>query len=566
MDNLRLILFFSLAFILMLLWQAWEKDYGAKPETTASTQSSSSANSTSSQVGGTVPTAPPVAAPDSAPSTAPSITQGTMMPTASATAADGAGSVTVKTDLYTMQIGTLGGNVLKVFLNDYPASLGDEENSFQLMKPQPPGLFIAQSGLVAGQGSTGPTHETQYQATSDSYQMEKDADQLVVDLFWNAAAGVKVTKRFIYQRGSYLVTVQHIVENSSGKPWVGSEYRQLMRTPPDESATSKFIYTYTGGAIYSEENKYEKIDFDEMEESRLNRQVKGGWIAMLQHYFLGAWIPPQDQTGTFYTNAYPGNRYVLGAYTPTVSVASGASHTFSSGFVASPKLQEELAAIAKGLDLSVDYGWLTVIAQPIFWLLKKIQSVVGNWGWSIILLTLLIKLVFYKLSEASYKSMANMRRMTPRIQALKERFGEDKTRLNAAMMELYKKEKINPLGGCLPILVQIPVFISLYWVLLESVEMRQAPFILWIQDLSTKDPYFVLPLIMGISMFIQQKLNPAPPDPMQAKIMMALPFVFTIFFAFFPSGLVLYWVTNNILSITQQWYITHQIEQQAAKA
>ncbi|MCW8908128.1 MAG: membrane protein insertase YidC [Sedimenticola sp.] len=559
MDNLRLILFFSLAFILMLLWQAWEEDYGPKPETTVSTQSGNGSTA-EPQVNSAIPAAPQVAAP----STAPSIANSTAPAAAISTAVGD--SITVKTDLYTMEISTMGGSILKAFLNDYPASLGDKENSFQLMKAQPPGLFIAQSGLVAAEGSTAPTHEARYQAADSSFQMADDADQLMVDLLWTGEDGVKVTKRFIYNRGSYLVTVQHIVDNGTGKPWMGSEYRQLMRTPPDESTASKFIYTYTGGAIYSEENKYEKIDFDDMEESNLNRQVKGGWIAMLQHYFLGAWVPPQDQTGTFYTNVYPGNRYVLGAYTPTVRVADGANHTFSSGFLAGPKLQEELAEIAKGLDLSVDYGFLTVIAQPIFWLLKMIQSVVGNWGWSIILLTLLIKLVFYKLSEASYKSMANMRRMTPRIQALKERFGEDKTRLNAAMMELYKKEKINPLGGCLPILVQIPVFISLYWVLLESVEMRQAPFIFWIEDLSTKDPFFVLPLIMGVSMYIQQKLNPAPPDPMQAKIMMALPFVFTIFFAFFPSGLVLYWVTNNVLSIAQQWYITRQIEQQAAKA
>ena len=559
MDNLRLILFFSLAFILMLLWQAWEEDYGPKTETAVSTQAGDAAQ-VATTGDSAVPATPPVAAPSTTPTVASPATPTVAM---GGTSGD---SITVKTDLYTMEISTVGGNVLKVFLNDYPASLGDQENDFQLMKPQPPGLFIAQSGLVAAEGSTAPTHEAQYQVSGSSFEMADNADQLVVDLLWTGADGVKVTKRFTYHRGSYLVTVQHIVENGSGNAWSGSEYRQLMRTPPDQSTANRFIYTYTGGAIYSEENKYEKIKFDDMEESNLNRQVKGGWIAMLQHYFLGAWVPPQDQTGTFYTNVYPGDRYVLGAYTPTVSVAAGASHTFSSGFVASPKLQEQLAEIAKGLDLSVDYGWLTVIAQPIFWLLEKIQSVVGNWGWSIILLTLFIKLLFYKLSETSYKSMANMRRMTPRIQALKERFGEDKTRLNAAMMELYKKEKINPLGGCLPILVQIPVFISLYWVLLESVEMRQAPFILWIEDLSTKDPYFVLPLIMGVSMYIQQKLNPAPPDPMQAKIMMALPFVFTIFFAFFPSGLVLYWVTNNILSIAQQWYITRQIEQQAAKA
>ncbi len=562
MDNLRLILFFSLAFILMMIWQAWEEDYGPKPPVTATTTAQPGGNGT------TASGIPSAAVPSTgAPTSVPGISSTSAVPQSSPQQQLSVPSVSVKTDLYSMEIGTVGGNIRTVFLNDYPASLGDKVNSFQLMRPEVPDLFVAQSGLIGGEGSQAPSHETPYQASGTHFEMAEGAEQLQVDLFWTSPDGVKVTKRFTYQRGSYLVTVQHIVENGSDKPWVGREYRQLMRTPPaNESASSKLIYTYTGGAIYSEENKYEKIDFEDMEEAKLERPVKGGWIAMLQHYFLGAWIPPEDQQGTFYTNVLPGNRYVLGAYTPSVTIANGSAQTFTTGFVASPKLQDELKAISKGLDLSVDYGWLTVIAQPIFWLLKQIQSVVSNWGWSIILLTLMIKLVFYKLSEASYKSMANMRRMTPRIQALKERFGEDKTRLNAAMMELYKKEKINPLGGCLPIVVQIPVFISLYWVLLESVEMRQAPFIFWIEDLATKDPFFVLPLIMGISMFIQQKLNPAPPDPMQAKIMMALPFVFTVFFAFFPSGLVLYWVTNNILSIAQQWYITRQIENAAAKA
>ncbi len=567
MDNLRLILFFALAFILLLLWQAWEKDYGPQPAATAAVESTVGSSDTTSSA---VPSAVPAAAPagEGIPSAVPSVSATAAVPAPDNVPAPASATIKIKTDLYTMEIGTTGGNVLKVFLNDYPASLGDKQNSFQLMKPEPPNLFVAQSGLIAGEGSTAPTHETPYQAANSEYQLADGEDQLNVDLFWTSPDGVKVTKRFTYQRGSYLVTVQHIVENGSDKPWVGREYRQLVRTPAEDgSAASKVLYTYTGGAIYSEENKYEKINFEDMEESKLSREVKGGWIAMLQHYFLGAWIPPVDQTDTFYTNVLSGKRYVLGAYTPAVTVQQGADHTFSTGFVASPKLQDQLKAISKGLDLSVDYGWLTVIAQPIFWLLKQIQSLVSNWGLSIILLTLLIKAVFYKLSETSYKSMANMRRMTPRIQALKDRYGEDKARLNAAMMEMYKKEKINPLGGCLPILVQIPVFISLYWVLLESVELRQAPFIFWIQDLSTKDPYFVLPLIMGISMFIQQKLNPAPPDPMQAKIMMALPVVFTVFFAFFPSGLVLYWVTNNVLSIAQQWYITRQIENAAnAKA
>jgi YidC/Oxa1 family membrane protein insertase len=318
--------------------------------------------------------------------------------------------------------------------------------------------------------------------------------------------------------------------------------------------------------VYSQETKYEKYDFGDMADVDLNRDETNGWIAMIQHYFLAAWVPPTGQKEHFYSKDLGENRYIIGSYSPAVTLQSGDSYQFSKQLFAGPKLQEQLVKVAPGLELTVDYGWLTVVSQPIFWLLQKLHDIVGNWGWAIILLTILIKAAFFKLSEASYKSMANMRRMTPRMTALKDRYGDDKARLNKAMMDLYKTEKINPLGGCLPMLVQIPVFIALYWVLLESVEMRQAPFILWMDNLSAKDPYFILPLIMGVSMFVQQKLNPTPPDPLQAKMMMALPFVFTIFFAFFPSGLVLYWVVNNLISITQQYFITRRIEAQAAEA
>ena len=547
MDNLRLILIFSLAFILLLLWQAWNEDYGQSAPTAVEQQAAVQNEGT-----------PEVPKPETgvdAESSLPGIAQ----PVVSS-----ARSIDVVTDLLTLKIDMRGGNILEIFLNDFPESLDDPDTKFQLLRSSIPNLFIAQSGLIGTEGSPAPTHEAEYSTTADSFALEDGKDALKVDLLWGDASGVKVTKRFTFTRGSYLVTVDHVVENSTGGNWTGREYRQLMRSEPGESdSDSRFLYTYTGGAIYSPAEKYEKISFDDMQGTTLAREVKDGWIAMLQHYFLGAWIPSRGEENHFYTNVLSNDRYVLGAYTPLASVADGGSHVFSTGFVAGPKLQEELAEMATGLDLSVDYGWLTIIAQPIFWLLKKIQSIVGNWGWSIILLTVLIKLAFFKLSETSYKSMANMRKMTPRIQALKDRFGDDKQRLNAAMMEMYKKEKINPLGGCLPIVVQIPVFIALYWVLLESVELRQAPFIFWLKDLSIMDPYYVLPVIMGVSMFVQQKLNPAPPDPMQAKIMMSLPFVFTIFFAFFPSGLVLYWVVNNLLSISQQWYITRQIEKAA---
>ncbi len=361
-------------------------------------------------------------------------------------------------------------------------------------------------------------------------------------------------------RDSFAFDVTHALENDSGAPWSGSQYRQLQRIPPASDGDSKFVHTYTGGVISSPEKKYEKVTFDDMAELPLDRQIQGGWSAMIQHYFVAAQIPPAQDLNRYYTRLVGSNQYVLGMTGPLTAVADGARTEFSSQMFVGPKIQSRLEVLAPGLELTVDYGWLTIIAQPLFWLLNAIHSLIGNWGWSIVLLTVLIKAVFFKLSETSYRSMANMRKLQPRMKSIREKFAHDKQKMNQAMMELYKKEKINPMGGCLPIVVQIPVFIALYWMLLESVELRQAPFMLWIQDLSAKDPYFVLPVVMGISMFIQQRLNPAPPDPIQAKVMMALPLVFTIFFLWFPSGLVVYWVVNNVLSIAQQYVITKRVE------
>ncbi len=558
MDNLRLILVFSLVLVSLLLWQAWQEDYG--PSSNASTAT------TPAEARSAVPTETPTttesnetAIPDVRGVAGKEIPAVAETPAAVKTAESSGKSVSVNTDLFTLELDTKGGTVKNLYLTDYPLSLDSPDEKFHLMKPESPGLFIAQSGLIGQEKDAAPTHESQYSVSSDSFEMEDGDKGLIVDLLWSHPSGVTVTKRYSFTRGSYQIGVQHIIRNGSGKDLSVREYKQLQRSP-DADEGGAFMYTYTGGAIYSPENKYEKISFEDMEESKLNLKVKDGWVAMLQHYFLGSWVPNPGEENIFYTEVFSGKRYTIGAYTPSVTVPKGGEYTFESSLVAGPKLQNELREIAPGLDLTVDYGWLTVIAQPIFWLMGKLHSILGNWGWSIIMLTLLIKLAFYKLSEASYKSMANMRKVTPRMNALKERYGDDKQRLNQAMMELYKKEKINPLGGCLPILVQIPVFIALYWVLMESVELRQAPFMFWIQDLSVKDPYYVLPLIMGASMFIQQKLNPPPPDPMQAKLMMALPFVFTFLFLSFPAGLVLYWVVNNVLSIAQQWHITRQIE------
>ncbi len=557
MDTLRFILVSALAVVLIMLWQAWEQDYNSQPAQVIAQEEPAIAGEVLPDSGESG--IPAVAATTSIDDTAQT---GVATPTPTEGSKPPLQSVKVETDLLDLEIDTRGGSIIKLLLRDFPVSLERPEEKFQLFKPESPNQFVAQSGLLGTNKEHAPTHETPFRTEVTNYQMEEGQDELTVDLFWSQG-GIHVTKRFIFHRGSYQIEVQHLVQNNSGSGWSGREYRQLLRSPAGKDDTSRFLYTYTGAAIYSPEEKYEKIPFKDMKEDKLSRDVSGGWVGMLQHYFIGAWVPMPGEKNHFYSNVLPGERYQVGAYSPLISVASGSSHKFSSSLVVGPKLQDQLRDIAPGLELTVDYGWLTILAQPIFWLLGKLHALIGNWGWAIIALTILIKLAFFKLSATSYRSMANMRRMTPRMQALKERYGDDKQQLNQAMMDLYKKEKINPLGGCLPIVVQIPVFIALYWVLMEAVELRQAPFIFWLQDLSLKDPYYVLPLIMGVSMFIQQKLNPAPPDPMQAKIMMSLPFVFTVFFAFFPAGLVLYWVTNNILSIAQQWYITRQIEQAA---
>ncbi len=544
MDNIRLFLFMGLALVLLLLYQAWMQDYGPsmKPP------QDGTATSQSAPVDGSVPSVS--AGPEAA-------LPGTV-PGQEATQVARGDTVRVVTDRLEVEISTRGGDVRRVDLPTYPVSLDQPDVPFRLLDDSA-GLFhVAQSGLLTASGEA-PNHTAQFTATQAEYMLPDGADTLVVPLRWTSPAGLEVEKRFIFKRDSFLIDVQFVVTNNSGETIDLSQYRQLQRTLPQDDGQA-FIYTYTGGVIYDPEDKYQKIDFDDIASAQLSRDIDHGWAAMIQHYFLAAWIPAPEQTNRYESKLVDGGRYLLRLISPSERVEPGASATLATQLYVGPKEQARLENVAEGLVLTVDYGVLTFIAQPIYWLMDKIHGVVGNWGWTIILLTLLIKVAFYKLSETSYKSMANMRKMQPKLTALRERYGDDKQRLQQAMMEIYKKEKINPLGGCLPILIQIPVFISLYWVLLESVELRQAPWILWINDLSTKDPYFVLPIIMGASMFVQMKLNPPPADPMQAKIMMALPFVFTAMFLFFPSGLVLYWVINNLLSILQQWLIIRRVE------
>jgi YidC/Oxa1 family membrane protein insertase len=551
MDNIRLILFFALAFILLALYQAWQDDYGAAP-VTSTPQQQAPATPSAPAADGAVPVAP---ANNEGVPAAP----GGAIPSRPQTA--DADRIRVTTDEFYMEIDTRGGTVSKVELQQYPLDIDAPERKLTLFEPAPPRLHIAQSGLIGADPALAPTHEAVFRAEQTEYRMPDGQDSLRVTLTWAHPSGVEVRKHFDFRRGSYEVAVDHEVLNSTDQPWSGRRYGQLQRMEVAEEGQSSFVYTYMGGAYYTPDKKYQKYSFDDMKEQALNKDVAGGWIAMLQHYFVSAWVPPSEETDHFYSKVLGGDRYVIGSYSPSVTVAAGSTHVFPSTLYVGPKLQSELEQVAPGLDLTRDYGWLAVIAQPMFWIIAQIHNVVGNWGWAIIIFTILLKLVLFPLSATSYKSMAGMRKLGPRIQALKDRYGDDKQRMQQAMMEMYRKEKINPLGGCLPIVVQIPFFIALYWVLLESVELRQAPWILWIRDLSVKDPYFVLPLLMGISMFVQQKLNPQPPDPMQAKIMMSMPFIFTVFFAFFPSGLVLYWLVNNLFSIGQQWYITRKIEQ-----
>lgn len=541
MDNQRLILVIALSLIVLLLWQAWEKERrGPQPQVSAPA------------VQREVPSAPPATpAPGAAPA-----------PSAEPTLAS-AGQVRVTTDLMDARIDLLGGDLRELYLLQYPISVDKPAEPFSLLRAEGPEMFVIQSGLIGTDGAY-PNHKTRFTVSRTEYTLPSGQDRLDVVLNW-AEGALRAKKTYTFHRNSYLVDVRYDVENGSSSARNVYQYAQLLRMHTPQTGYLNVAPSYTGGAIYTPDNRYEKIAFDRMKEKPLARETNDGWVALLQHYFVGAGIPANGNH-QFYTDTQSGPRYILGykSVTPQV-IAPGQSVSIDGGrYYLGPKEQHRLEKAAPGLVLSVDYGWLTVIAAPLYWILERIHELVKNWGWSIILLTVLIKLVFYPLSAASYKSMGRMRRLQPRLEALRKSYGDDRTRMNQAMMELYRTEKINPLGGCLPILIQIPVFIALYWVLLESVELRQAPFALWIRDLSTPDPYFVLPIIMGVTMVLQQMMNPTPLEPLQKKIMMALPVLFTVFFLFFASGLVLYWLVNNVLSIAQQWWITRSLEAKPA--
>ncbi len=553
MDSQRLVLFFVFTMSVFLLYESWQRDQQSAaraiaPAAVAPTPTPSA-----------IPAAPSVD--PSIPAPAATLTPAPVAP-APVNAADRGQVIKVETDLYRAEISTVGGDLIRLELLKHGGTL-DRSREFVLFERSSDRVYIAQSGLI---GSNLPNHQSAYTAKSGEYRLGDSAAELEVRL--EAAGGPKASKTYRFSRNSYVIDVVHEVTNTSAEPVVTHAYFQLVRDSKPPEGDSAMMPTYTGVAVYTDKEKFQKVAFGDIDSGKVPypKTASDGWIGMLQHYFLGAWLPKDGAPREYYTRQVPQGLYAAGVIIPGGTLAPGASATLSMPLYAGPQEQEKLAALAKGLDLAVDYGWLTVIAAPLFWVLQWIHGWVGNWGVAIIILTILIKLIFYPLSEASYRSMAKMRVVAPKMQRLKEQYGNDRQRMQQAMMELYKTEKINPLGGCLPILVQIPVFIALYWVLLASVEMRQAPFALWINDLSVPDPWYILPILMGATMIIQTRLNPEPPDPVQAKVMKIMPIAFSIFFFFFPAGLVLYWLVNNVLSIAQQWHINRVLERAAKQA
>ncbi len=555
MDIQRSILIVALAVVSYLMVLQWNQDYGQAALPTQSTAANSATPAlpetpSSGKASDDVPTA-----------------SGEHTDAANAPAVASNELIRVETDVLNLAIDPLGGDIVQLTLPQYPRRQDRPDVPFQLFDNGGERLYLAQSGLT---GANGPDARANgrplYSSEKREYRLANGQDELVVELKFSEA-GVNYTKRFTFKRGQYDLGVSYRIENQGAQAWTGNLFAQLKRDASSDpsSSTATGTATYLGAALWTRDEPYTKVSMKDMDKQSYKETVQGGWVAWLQHYFVTAWVPSKDDSNLVQTRKDSQGNYIIGFTGPALNVPAGASAETGAMLYAGPKIQGKLAQLSPGLELTVDYGFLWFIAQPIFWLLEHIHSLLGNWGWSIIVLTILIKMAFFPLSAASYKSMARMRAVSPKLQALKEQYGDDRQKMSQAMMELYKKEKINPLGGCLPILVQMPVFLALYWVLLESVEMRQAPWMFWITDLSIKDPFFILPIIMGATMFIQQQLNPTPPDPMQAKVMKLMPIIFTFFFLWFPAGLVLYWVVNNVLSIAQQWYITRRIES-AAKA
>jgi len=554
MSSTRSFLLLALLAISYMLYSAWEQDYGPKPVApTPTAATGSSATPATAAAGNDVPAAATTANAVSTPSAADAGKEPAVQ------------TISVATDVLHVEISTLGGSVVRADLLAYPIDPKDKTKPVRLLDDGNAHYFVAQTGLVSSSGAA-PSHKTPFNAEKTNYDLAAGTDKIEVPLTWTDASGISVRKVFVFTRGSYLIETREEVANTGTAAWTGNEYRQLQRTAPPAQSGGLFsvynseAYAFVGAAWYAQ-GKFNKLAFAKFSESPLNNtEVSGGWVALLQHYFFAAFIPTAGEADQYSTSVLQ-DHYLIRALSPALTVAPNATGTFATRLYVGPKLQSELANVAPGLELTADYGILTFIAQPMHWVLVQLHKLTGNWGVAIILLVLLLKLALYKPSEAQYRSMAKMKQFQPRLEALKERYGDDKQKLNAATMELYKKEKINPLGGCLPILIQMPIFFALLWVLQESVELRQAPFFGWIQNLSAPDPLFILPILNGVAMLATQWLSPASPgmDPMQQRMMKFMPLIFAVMFAFAPAGLTLYWTVNGWLSLLQQWIITKRV-------
>lgn len=536
MDTRRLILFVIFSMSILMLWDAWQTKNAPAPVAPVANV-------------GSVPSAEVAA----------SATPGGAIdaPVDTGYALKSGQNIAITTDLYKANINTVGGDLRKLELRKHRAS-DDVTNYLLLDDSAKPMLYVAQTGLI---GQDLPTHNSVFTSDASSYQMQDGQDKLEVRLS-AVNNGVTVYKVYTFHRNRYEIDVNYEIKNETAAAITPVVYYQIVHDS-ESNQGSALMPTFTGGTYYTESTKFKKLAFKDMVKEPLNITANDGWVGILQHYFVSAWIPKDGLARKFYTEKLSDNIYRIGTKSTLGTIAPGATLAVPARLYSGPQTKEDLIAAAPGLEYSVDYGWLTVIASPLFWLLSKIYSLVHNWGVAIILLTVLIKAAFFRLSASGYRSMAQMRELAPRLQSMKEKFGDDRQKMQMAMMDLYKKEKINPMGGCFPILIQVPVFIALYWVLLGSVELRHAPFFGWIQDLSAIDPYYILPILMGATMIVQTKLNPKPTDPMQAKIMTWMPVVFSVFFFFFPAGLVLYWLVNNVLSIAQQWYVNKMIHAEA---
>ncbi|GKX55845.1 membrane protein insertase YidC [Leminorella grimontii] len=534
MDSQRNLLLIALLFVTFMIWQTWETDNAPQPATPPAAQQTAATGAGSTQ---------------------------------SELAAGKGGVITVKTDVLSVVINTRGGDIQEADLLAYPDTLGSDK-PFKLLENTPDFSYLALSGLVGRDGPDNPANGERplFTTAQDVFELADGQDTLSVPMTYTDSRGVKYTKTFVFKRGGYAVDVDYTVNNAAQQPLEVVMFGQLKQTAKlpkarDNGSSNFALHTYRGGAYSSTDTKYKKYSFDDMAEENLKIDTKGGWVAMLQQYFATAWIPNKDGENTFFTTKGQDGLSSIGFRNAPVIVAPGATEQLSAKLWVGPELQAQMAQVADHLDLTVDYGWLWFLSQPLFKLLKFIQSFVGNWGFSIIIITFIVRGIMYPLTKAQYTSMAKMKLLQPKLQAMRERIGDDKQRMSQEMMALYKEEKVNPLGGCFPLIIQMPIFLALYYMLMGSVELRHAPFALWLHDLSAQDPYYVLPLLMGGTMFLIQKMSPTPvTDPMQQKIMTYMPVIFTVFFLWFPSGLVLYYIVSNLVTIIQQKLIYRGLE------